>query len=238
VKVGIIAAGTGERLARGGVHPPKPLVPLRGEPMIARLIRAAGRLKAESVACIVNDLDFSVSRYLRSRSWPLPLELVVRTTPNSMESLLALAPLLKGSPFLLSTVDAVFPFDALETLLEAGRTMAGAGGGVLALTTNLDDEKPLWTSIDAHHRIIAMGENAAGSTPYATAGFYYFDPAIFSLAQMARARKLDALRRFLALLLESGYPLYGLPVSRTIDVDYPEDIAKAEDYLVDIGENS
>ncbi len=238
MKVGIIAAGTGERLARGGVRTPKPLVPLRGEPMIARLILAAGRLKAESVACIVNDLDPSVSGYLRSRSWPLPLELVVRTTPNSMESLLALAPLLKGSPFLLSTVDAVFPFDALEKLLEAGRAMAGAARGVLALTTNLDDEKPLWTRIDEHHRIIAMGENAAGSTPYATAGFYYFDPAIFSLAQTARTRKLDALRRFLVLLLESGYPLYGLPVSRTIDVDYPEDIAKAEEYLVDIGENS
>ena len=236
MKVGIIAAGIGERLAKGGVQTPKPLVPLHGEPMIARLIRSAGHLRAESVACIVNDRAPSVAAYLRSQSWPLPLELVVKTTPNSMESLLTLAPLLKNSPFLLLTVDAVFPFSLLEKLSTAGRAMAETGGSVLALTTNIDDEKPLWTKIDAQQRVTAIGEAAAGSTPYATAGFYWFDPSIFELAQKARAAKLPALRRFLALLLESGHPLYGLPVSETIDVDYPEDIAKAENYLLRIGE--
>jgi NDP-sugar pyrophosphorylase family protein len=235
MKVGIIAAGAGERLARGGIRTPKPLVPLHGQPMIARLIRTAARLRAESVACIINDLDPSVSSYLRSVSWPLPLELVVRTTPNSMESLLALAPFLRESPFLLLTVDAVFPFSALKKLIEAGEAMTHYAA-ILALTSNTDDEKPLWTRIDPYGRITAIGEAASGKTPYVTAGFYWFDPVIFSMAQTARAMKLDALRRFLALLLESGYPLYGLPVSETVDVDYPEDIAKAEAYLLKIGE--
>jgi len=78
--------------------------------------------------------------------------------------------------------------------------------------------------------IKAIGEGARTS-PYVTAGFYYFDPVIFDLAGSARARGLGALRQFLGLLVESGYALCGIPVSKTIDVDYPGDIRKAEDYL-------
>lgn len=235
MKVGIIAAGIGERLSKGGVLTPKPLIPLRGEPMIARLIRTAARLNPESIAIIVNNVHTSVSDYLRSQIWPVPVELIVRTTPNSMESLLTLGPLLKNSPFLLLTVDAVFAFNALENLVKAGKLMDEAGG-MLALTTNADDEKPLWAKIDENRRIVAMGEDAAGKTPYVTAGFYWFDPKIFSMEKEARTRKLSALRQFLALLVENEYPLYGLPVSETIDVDHPEDIQKAEKFLLEIGE--
>jgi CMP-N-acetylneuraminic acid synthetase len=47
----------------------------------------------------------------------------------------------------------------------------------------------------------------------------------------ARARGLSALRQFLGFLLDSGYRLYGIPVSKTIDVDHPEDIKMAERYV-------
>ena len=78
--------------------------------------------------------------------------------------------------------------------------------------------------------IRALGD-AAEPTPYVTAGFYYFDPEIFSIIKTARRNRLQALRQFLGLLLEKGYPVYGVPVSKTIDVDCPEDLRKAKDYL-------
>jgi CTP:molybdopterin cytidylyltransferase MocA len=56
------------------------------------------------------------------------------------------------------------------------------------------------------------------------------------MMETARARHLGALRAFLTLLLEKGYRLHGVPVEKCIDVDHPEDIAKAEDYLRDHGE--
>ena len=58
---------------------------------------------------------------------------------------------------------------------------------------------------------------------------------IFAMIDAARARSLKALREFLALLVRTGYSLYGLPVPKTVDVDYPEDIQKAEAYLKEIG---
>ena len=234
MKAGIISAGIGQRLAQEGISVPKPLVTVGGEPMIARVIHAAARLKATSVACIVNDLHPEVSDYLRSRSWPVPLELIVKTTASSLESLFTIAPLLDKEPFLLFTVDSIFPFEALERFSKEAAGM-GDAAGVLALTTHVDDEKPLWAGCDPCNRLIALGEKAR-PTPYVTAGFYFFKPRVFEAMKTARERRLGALRHFLSLLVESGYPIYGVPVGKTVDVDTPEDIRKAEAYLKEIGE--
>ena len=156
MKAAIIAAGQGKRLSKRGVDIPKPLIPIHKEPLIARAIRAAAHVKATSVACIVNDLNPAVACYLQSTPWPVPLELVVKTTPSSMESLFSLAPLLKDEPFLLFTVDAVFEFERLKKFLTEARRLNG--DGVLAVTRFVDDEKPLWVRFDRSHKMIALGD--------------------------------------------------------------------------------
>jgi len=233
MKAGIIAAGQGDRLIQGGILVPKPLVTIGREPLIARAIRAANHVGVTSIACIVNDLNPAVAEYLRSTSWPVPLELVVKATASSMESLFSLAPLLSNGPFLLFTVDAVFEFGVLRRFLTKARRRGG--DGVLAVTRFVDDEKPLWVKLDRGQRIVALGDGARPGR-YITAGFYYFRPEIFSLIEAARARRLSALRQFLGLLLENRLSLYGIPVSKTVDVDTREDIEKANKYLVEVGE--
>lgn len=234
MKMGIIAAGTGDRLARGGVPTPKPLTPVGGKPLISRIIEAGGKLKVNSIACIVNDLNPAVAGFLRSTRWPVPVEVVVKTTPSSMESLFCLAPHLSDEPFVLFTVDVVCAQQVMTDFLRTARTLAGAQG-VLALTHHIDDEKPLRAAVGSTNRITALGDAAHGSL-MVTAGFYYFAPDIFAEIDSARRKKLSALRQFLGHLLDAGYLMYGVPVSKTIDVDYPEDIAKAEAYLKEINE--
>jgi NDP-sugar pyrophosphorylase family protein len=234
MKAGIIAAGKGERILRRGISTPKPLIPLGGEPLIARAIRAATHVKASSITCIVNDLNPSIADYLRSRTWPIPLEIITKTTDNSMESLFSLAPFLRDAPFLLLTVDAVFRFKTLERFLKKARGLKDAQG-VLALTRFIDDDKPLWVRMDARKKIVAMGDDARPS-PYVTAGFYYFAPDVFTMIDAARVRTMNGLRQFLGLLTERGFSLYGIPVAKTLDVDYPEDIEKAERFLREAGE--
>jgi len=234
MKAAIIAAGTGERLIAGGIDTPKPLLPVGGRPLIARIVDAAARLGLSSVACIVNDVTPAVAEYMRSTSWPIPVDLLVKTTPSSMESLFCLQPMLRDEPFLLFTVDVVVGFAALQRFLAAATDLPEVDG-VLALTDYIDDQKPLWVETDQDRRITAMGEAAAGSRNV-TAGFYYFKPNIFALMPEARARNMSALRQFLGLLITRGYVLHGLPVAKTIDVDYPEDMQKAEAYLREIDE--
>jgi len=233
MKAAIIAAGQGTRLTAGGVTTPKPLVAINGEPMIARVIRMAAKLGASSVACIVNDLTADVAQFLDNQAWPVPLETVVRTTPDSMESLFHLAPLLRDEPFLMFTVDAIFEFSTVKAFLAQSKTLVQRfpnARGVLALTDFVDDEKPLWALTNADRQIIALGD-AAKASPTITAGFYYFDPSIFEMVATARNRKLSALRQFLGLLIEKDFCLYGAMSAKTVDVDYPEDIAKAETFL-------
>jgi NDP-sugar pyrophosphorylase family protein len=105
----------------------------------------------------------------------------------------------------------------------------------LAVTRFVDDEKPLWARLDKSQRIVALGDEARPGR-YVTAGFYYFKPEIFSLIDAARTRRLSALRQFLGFLLENHFRLYGIPVSKTVDVDTPEDIEKANKYLMEVGE--
>jgi NDP-sugar pyrophosphorylase family protein len=234
MKAAIIAAGLGKRMAKGGMTTPKPLIPVAGQPLISRVIHTAAKLLASSVACIVNAENPAVVRYLEESSWPLPLEIIVRTTPNSMESLFSLAPLLSDEPFILFTVDVVAGGQTVGRFLDRARGL-GDGQGALALTDFIDDEKPLWVSVDSSSRITALGGAAKGSR-FVTAGFYYFSPEIFAMVDAARAKHLSALRHFLGFLIDHGYPLHGIPVLKTLDVDFPGDIRKAEAFLMEIGE--
>jgi NDP-sugar pyrophosphorylase family protein len=231
MKAGIIAAGRGERLAAGGFAVPKPLVPLLGEPMIGRLIRVAAESGITSVCCIINEQSRPLEEYLLSWPWPLQFELMKKTTNNSMESLFALAPFLLGEPFVLFTVDTVFRSLTLKRFLAATAALPSAQA-VLALTHYSDDEKPLRVEIDRQHRVRRIGQAAGnGRLSAVTAGFYWFDPSVFNLIERARQRGLSALRQFFSLLLEARYGLYGISVAKTIDVDRPEDVSEAENFL-------
>src|SRR5208337_4518971 len=158
MKGGIIAAGKGERLAAGGELTPKPLVPIGGEPMIGRLVRLIAEAGVTSLCCIINEQAHATREYLLSQPWPLPFQLIRKTTDNSMESFFSLAPLLQGEPFVLFTVDAVFRVLTLRRFL-AGAAALPFAEGVLALTRFCDDEKPLRVERDRDRRICRIGED-------------------------------------------------------------------------------
>jgi len=228
VKAGIIAAGLGERLAAAGITTPKPLLVVGGKTLLERTIESAAAAGAQEIALIVNAESPDVARSVRERRWPVPVRLTVKTTPSSMESFFTLAPSLGDSPFLLMTVDAITARGTLDALARAG--LAAGPCGTLAVTTFVDDEKPLWVRPGGAGAIEEIGPGAAGSG-WVTSGAYFFFPSVYAHVEEARRRKLGALRQFLALLLEKGERLGGFPSGDSIDVDRPEDIAVAEEFL-------
>ena len=141
---------------------------------------------------------------------------------NDLETLAA-----DGSdgPFLLSTVDTVTGPKAYADFMERARVLNAAI--TLALTSPGTDEKPLLVQMRADDsRIEAFGDGE-----YATAGVYAVRPIILREAEAARRDGLAALRNFLQRLLERGYEIAGIPISESIDVDRPEDLAAAEALL-------
>ena len=78
-------------MAQEGVEQPKPLVPVCGEPMIERLLRIFVDCGATEIVVIVNEWSTAVREHLEQMKLPVPLRLVVKTTPSSMHSLHALS---------------------------------------------------------------------------------------------------------------------------------------------------
>jgi NDP-sugar pyrophosphorylase family protein len=224
---GIIAAGLGERLQAHGITTPKPLIEIGGRPLVARTIDAVCAAGATRIACIVNAETDRVRDYLRETRWPVPIDVVQRTTASSAESFLALRPFLADAPFLLTTVDTVCASTALAALVTRSRALPTAS--VLGVTTVVDDEKPLWAELDDEQRIRSLG--AASRARHVTAGVYFLDPLVYSLADVGPGRVFPAFRALLGALLASGHPLYGFDVGPSIDVDRPQDIAAAERML-------
>jgi NDP-sugar pyrophosphorylase family protein len=227
----ILAAGHGERLQQAGISTPKPLVEVAGKALIEHTlgsIRAAG---VRDVVCIVNRESAAVEPYCRARAADLSFRFVHRTTPSSMESLFAVAPLLGGAPFLLLTVDTIIAPDAVRDFAAAADArMRRAAAGVLATTEFVDDEKPLRVACDGAGRIVALGDAAAAS-PRVTAGIYVFDPGVFAEIAAARAARYAALREFLAHLVARGYRLETELVPKCVDVDRPEDLVAADAFI-------
>jgi choline kinase len=224
----IIAAGRGERLRAGGDDIPKPLVKLGAETLLVRQARAMMRAGAELVLAIVNS-ETAVMIERGKIALPETLKLMVRDTASSMESLLALGERLDPGNFLLATVDTVIPDAEFRRFVSTALAMIRrrdeqAFDGVLGVVRWRGDKKPLFAQLSPRGEIMALGENQA---PTVTAGVYLLPTRIFDFAAEARATKLNALRRFLALLIDKRMRLGAVELAEAIDVDEAADLAAA-----------
>jgi NDP-sugar pyrophosphorylase family protein len=232
----ILAAGAGERLRPAVGAIPKPMVALEGRPLLMRQAAALREAGARRVVAIINSES---ARLLAQRHIGAPeyLKLIVRDTPNSMESLLALGEHLEGERFMLATVDALVAQPELDRFAAAAVRLTAAAGagrcdGALALVRWRGDRRPLFAQLSGDGTIAALG---AVESPLVTAGFYFLPRRIFTFAAAARAQGLDAMRRFLAMLLERGVRLAGVEISGAIDIDEGADLDAARALLEGTG---
>lgn len=200
---------------------PKPLVPVAGMPLIERVIRNFVAAGTSSLAVIVNERDRECAGWMRSRFPKLDLQITVRTTDSSLESFLEVAGRLGSGRALISTVDAWCPEETFVTFVQAAREFPPEAT-VLAVTPFVDDERPLWVTMDASDRITRLGED---SGEVVTAGMYLVSEPV---RRVSPPPEVKSLRAFLAWLLRRREPLYGVLLPEVVDVDRGEDVALAE----------
>jgi NDP-sugar pyrophosphorylase family protein len=223
----ILAAGRGERLRPISGATPKPLIEINGEPLLIRQIRAIGEAGASPIHVIVNS---ETHRLICERGLSLAedVDLLVRDTPNSMESLLALGEGIAPGKFLLLMVDAVLPSEEIRSFVtNATKITSGAQSrldGALGVVRWRGDADPLFVHFAADRTISALGGR---QSPMVTAGLYLFSTSVFVHSAQARRRGLDAMRRFLAMLLEKSVRLAALEVGQAIDLDDSADLRAA-----------
>ena len=227
----IIAAGRGERLRNSTRDDiPKPLVKLGGEAMLSRQARALIAAGASSVVAVINSETARVAgENEMALEIPPSLRLVVRDTANSMETMLALGEVLEPGWFIAATVDAVIPQAELARFVnESRRKIEDCSekqlAGVLAVTRWRGEARPLFADVTENGLILRLGDR---QTSMVTAGLYFLSTRVFDCAADARRAGLDALRRFLALIIERGMQLDAIEIEGSIDVDEASDLDAA-----------
>lgn len=227
----IIAAGRGERLRNSTRDDmPKPLVKLGGEAMLSRQARALIEAGASSVVAVINSETARVAGENEMALEIAPsLRLVVRDTANSMETMLALGDLLEPGWFIAATVDAVIPQAELARFVNESRRKIEDRSekklaGVLAVTRWRGEDRPLFADVTENGLILRLGNR---QTSTVTAGLYFLSTRVFDYAADARRAGLDALRRFLALIIERGMQLDAIEIEGSIDVDEASDLDAA-----------
>ncbi len=227
----IIAAGRGERLRNSTRDDiPKPLVKLGGEAMLLRQARALIAAGASSVVAVINSETARVARENEMAfEMPASFRLVVRDTANSMETMLALGEVVEPGWFIAATVDAVIPQAELARFVnESRRKIEDCSekkfAGVLAVTRWRGEARPLFADVSENGLILRLGNR---QTSMVTAGLYFLSTRVFDYAADARRAGLDALRRFLALIIERGMQLDAIEIEGSIDVDEASDLDAA-----------
>ena len=215
----IIAAGEGSRLAQEGVDKPKPLVELGGTPMVKRL-----------TDIMVNEFMTEVREFLASLTLPVPLNVVVKTTPSSMHSFHELSRVLPRGKFCLTTVDTIFREDDFASYIAAFEADS-THDGLWAVTPFIDDEKPLYVDVDHTMRITAFRDQAFQGARYVSGGVYAMTDRAFAVLDQCLQRGIARMRNFQRALLDSGFNLQAYSIDKIIDVDHAADIATAEAFI-------
>lgn len=231
---GIIAAGEGSRLASEGVMLPKPLVKIGGKPMIGRLMDIFCNNGAESISLIVNAAMPYVAEYVESVAPTLgvPVEMVVKSTPSSMHSFNELMKMLAGKGrFIVTTVDTIFREADFARYVEAYSAVPEYVDGMMAVTSFVDDEKPLYVATDREMGITAFLDNPTEDVRYVSGGIYGLSSAAAGVLADCLASGVSRMRNFQRALVASGQNLRAFDMGKIMDVDHADDIAKAERFL-------
>ena len=234
----IIAAGEGSRLMQEGVQLPKPLVRVGGEYLVDRLIRIFMANKADEIVVVCNEQMTDVAKHLNDLQCNglagehIPLRVVVKSTPSSMHSLYELSPYLHTSPFILTTVDTIFNEDEFAKFVSVMKEALELGdNGVMAVTSFVDDEKPLYVQIVNPPYISGFYDELAPNCQYISAGIYGLPPQCLPILQACVEGGESRMRNFQRALIANHLKLRAYVMGKVLDIDHASDINKAEEFV-------
>ena len=236
MKFAIIAAGDGSRLAQEGVTEPKPLVKVRGERLIDRLIRIFMGNNATEIVVICNEQMSDVASHLKMiqdkglNGLPVPLRFVVKSTPSSMHSFYELRHFLRDDPFILTTVDTIFDESEFhDYVLSFQDKIAQGTDALMGVTDYIDDEKPLYVGVDKVMRINGYYDTPQADSRFISAGIYGLTVSSLDILEACIEKGESRMRNFQRALVAAGLRIEAYPLTKVFDIDHIQDIRKADE---------
>ena len=236
MKFAIIAAGDGSRLAQEGITEPKPLVKVRGERLIDRLIRIFMGNNATEIVVICNEQMSDVAIHLKMiqdkglNGLPVPLRFVVKSTPSSMHSFYELRDFLRDEPFILTTVDTIFDEREFHDYVLSFQDKIAQGiDALMGVTDYIDDEKPLYVGVDNVMRINGYYDNAQVDSHFISAGIYGLTAPSLDILEACIEKGESRMRNFQRALVAASLRIEAYLLTKVFDIDHIEDIRKADE---------
>ena len=236
MKFAIIAAGDGSRLAQEGVTEPKPLVKVRGERLIDRLIRIFMENNATEIVVICNEQMSDVASHLKMiqdkglNGLPVPLRFVVKSTPSSMHSFYELRNFLRDDPFILTTVDTIFDESEFhDYVLSFQNKIAQGTDALMGVTDYIDDEKPLYVDVDNVMCINGYYDTPQADSRFISAGIYGLTAPSLDILEACIEKGESRMRNFQRALVAAGLQIEAYPLTKVFDIDHIDDIRKADE---------
>jgi NDP-sugar pyrophosphorylase family protein len=235
----ILAAGRGTRMGTLTANVPKPLLVLRGRPIIDHILsglRAAGIREA---VVVTGYLAAEIERHLGSGE-ALGMKLSYRRqapAEGTARALLLARDAIRDEPFLLSWGDIVIEPGQYAALLEDYRGVPC--DALLSVNATDDPWQGAAVYVDEHWRVTRLLEKpprGSSPTPWNNAGIFVLRPVVLAYAGRLgpSARGEYELPQAIAAMIGDGrdvraYPLRGF----WSDLGRPEDLAAAERALRD-----
>ncbi len=217
---GIIAAGHGTRLRADGYHASKPMTLVGSRPLIQHTLDRFRAVGIRRVTVIINEESDDCRQWLAAHNQDFDLDVIVRTTPSSFASFQLVVARLAHSPALITTVDSILPVADFRRFARLAASFP-RDAVVLGLTGHVDDDNPLWATLDgSDNRILRLGDSGS----HVTAGLYWL-PAHGAARPAAGFARL---RDYLKWLVDSRQKVYGIVLPLVFDIDRAHDVEAAE----------
>lgn len=229
-KAAILAAGEGLRIK--SITPFKPIVKINGTALLELTLKNINYKDFETIIIIFNseekEMDFSLLPSLVTPS----VSYFFKSTPSSMHSLFEIAERLKikkGEHLFVSMVDSIVKPSEIKKFQDFCRHLQNDESALL-VTPFIDDEKPLTLKIDCDG-YISHFQCPIEEGVLVTSGVYVFSQNVFPLLKELLFEGHSKMRNFLTELLKRNHKIKAFKVNKTIDIDRPQDIKAAEDFL-------
>src|SRR5262249_2670146 len=170
---------------------------------------------------VINENSDDCRQWLEVHAEDFDLDLIIRSTPSSCATFRLVADSLANAPAVVTTVDAVMPVAQFQSFVTSAAGFPD-NALVLGVTGNVDDENPLWVTLDTSNGRIRSIGGIKGS--HVTAGLYWL-PA---RRPVGSAKEFARLRDYLGALAAEAQPVYGVVLPCVFDIDRAHDVAAAE----------
>lgn len=230
----IIAAGEGSRLSNEGYIGLKPMVRINGEMLIDRLMRIFINNDAEVIYIIINENSSELGEYLKNYESAVPLKIITKNTDSSLHSFHELLEEFKDIEELcLTTTDSVFEKEEFQRYIEDFKANKN-DDGLLAVTSFIDDESPLYINFDSNNVIKQITDHATQEKSFVSGGIYCLRKKALDLVPVAINSGLHRMRNFQRLLIQNDLVVRAHSFNKIMDVDHVSDIEKAEHFLSEV----